>query len=146
MPDPNLELYDNSQVLVSVSNKVAFGSIEKGVQSATITVYVWNDKGGGLGSDTASAPKLFVSYTEAIADVLNGTAANGNVSMIEGRSCSGMNVAGDGHINWTPLGPASLLTLGDIPSNAAKQIELRLNVPQDSPDVAFAIFNFEISY
>lgn len=146
MPDPNLELYDDGGTIISSGNKVNFGSVEKGVTGDTIVLYVWNDKTGALGSDTAVAPRLYVSHTAAIADILAGTAANGNVSMIEARSCAGVNVAGDAHTAWTPVGPGSLLTMGNIPSDAAKQIEIRLNVPQDAPDVAVADFNIELSY
>lgn len=147
MPDPNMEMYlDSDGSKVTALNPVQFSLIEKGSVSDTITVWVWNDKDGVLGSDTAVTPNFSALHGSGDASIIfDGTAINSYVSMLEARSCGAQGVAADLITTWTPIAPDQILTLGDIPSNTAREIELRVNVPQDSSVLALVTFSLRVS-
>lgn len=143
--DPIISFYESGSTpsggtQINSGNPIAFGSIQKSEISAVQTIDVWNDKNGSS-ADDAVAPKLTaISSPDDVSIIFDGTAINGFVSMLEARSCGAFNVPADQQKDWTPIGPTEFLTIGDIPANAKRSIELRLNVPQDADTLALSNF------
>lgn len=134
MPTNLVMYHENDVTLVSNAAKVEFGSVDPGLSSDILRVHLWNDKGGVLGSDTAVTPRLSgLSVPDNVSVIWNGTVLNGLHSMLEGRSCRAFGVVPDFQTEWSPIGPNEYLVMGNIPSNAMREIELRLRVPVDSP-------------
>lgn len=148
MPSPSPSMYDSSGVVISNSNKINFTEeVYAGSISDIIEVNLWNDKGGSNNSDAIVAPKLFAYSSPDDASVIfNGTVANGNQSMLEARSCGATNTIADADSEWTPISQTEFLQIGDIPSNAARTIEFRMNVPFDSPDISLKNFSLKLIY
>lgn len=147
--DPIIEFYDADDVLISdgyYSNIPSFGLVSKGVVSAVIRVWVWNDR------ELLGADSITTSLFHAIADVddvdaiFDGTAYNGNVSMLEARSQRAIGLPADRDSVWTPIGPINFLTLAALVSGTAREIELRLNVPPDAGDLPLAEFKMRLQY
>jgi hypothetical protein len=141
MAAPSFSFYQagstpSSGTPITLASQINFGLVEKGVISAVITIDIWNDRGGLAGSDIAVAPKLHaLSVPDSISVIFAGTVSNGNLSMLEARSCGALNTSADQHQVWTPISLTSFLTMGDMPSNSKRSIELRLNVPYDAADL-----------
>lgn len=152
MADPYFEVLEDPSSLtegtpVSSGNPVDFGLIEKGSISDTIRINIWNDRDGSMGSDTAVAPRLHaVQGDDNPLTIFNGTTANGNVSMLEARSCGAYGVVADQHQEWYPIGPTEFLDMGDIPAGAMRQIELRLNIPIDAANLAINDFTLRVQF
>jgi hypothetical protein len=147
MPDPNMVFYHTDDSLVTAINPITFGSLtEKGNISSTFTVWVWNDRNAVLGSDTAVSPKISSLHgVDDVSIIFDGTIINSYLSMLEARTCGAINVAADLLTTWVPIRPDSFLTLGNMPSNTGREIELRLNVPQDANVLSLASFTLSIS-
>lgn len=139
MAAPVISLYENDSTpldgtVIDEDNPVDFGVVDKGVTSDTITIHLWNDKGGFVGSDLAT-PRLSavpIDGGDDVAPLFAGTEFNDFQSMVEARSCGSYGVAADQQVAWTPISPLDMLAMGAIPSNAMRVIELRIRVPQDS--------------
>lgn len=150
MADPVISLYHDDSTMVSGtpldgSNPVDFGAVDKGLISPTITIHVWNGK-NDPSVDMAVAPLLYALNGSGDASVIfNGTTLNGFKSMLEARSCAAIGTTADQHKAWTPISPASLLTMGNIPANAMRTIELRLNVPIDAPAMSLTSWSLRVS-
>ena len=131
---------------ITSGNKINFGGASmKGVPSEVYTLHLWNDKNGEAGSDDAVGPRI--SVVNGITDmgiIYAGTDINGNVSMLEARSCGAVGVAADNDSAWTPISPTAMLQVGDIPSDCMRVIELRMNVPQDATNLALAEFTLRV--
>lgn len=152
MPAPVMSFYESDSThdegtVIDVDEPIFGGGegisapFEKGVIGPIFTMHLWNDKGGGASSDVAVAPKISaVNGVTNMSIIFNGTDINGHVSMLEARSCGALGVAADQQQDWTPIGPTQTLTVGDIPSDCMRVIELRMNVPQDSADLATAAY------
>lgn len=140
MPAPNISIYhdDSTQIggtPVDGTHPVDFGLVDKGTISPTITIHIWNGK-NDLSVGTAIAPKLYsLNGSGDASRIFNGTTLNGFKSMLEARSCTAIGTAADQQKAWTPISPTALLTMGNIPANAMRGIELRLNIPIDAPDM-----------
>lgn len=150
MPAPLISLFhDDSTQLggtpLDGSNPADFDGVEKGLISPTITIHIWNGK-NDPSVDTAVTPKLYsVNGSGDASKIFNGTPFNGFKSMLEGRSCTAVGTSADQQKTWTPLSPTSLLTMGNIPPNAMRGIELRLNIPIDAPDMAINTWTLRVS-
>jgi hypothetical protein len=150
MPAPAFSFYeDDSTVLggteINSGNPIDFGQVDKGTISPIITIHIWNGK-NDITLDTAVAPKLYA--TNGVGDaslIFNGTVFNNNESMLEARSCGSFGVAADQHEDWVPIKPSQLLTMGDMPTNSMRSIELRLNVPIDAPTLVLTPFSLRVS-
>lgn len=151
MPNPAFTFYENDSTPsggtpITTLNPTDFGILSKGTISPIVTIHVWNDKDGSLGSSTAIAPRFYaISGPGNAADIFAGTAINNFKSMLEARSCGAFNVAADQDQDWTPVSPTSLLELGDMPSNTRRDIELRMNIPIDALTLATIDFTMVIS-
>lgn len=150
MADPVISLYhDDSTVAggtpLDGSAPVDFGAVDKGLISDTITIHIWNGKNIAP-VDTAVAPLLYSINGSGDASVIfNGTTINGFKSMLEARSCAAVNTTADQQKAWTPLSPSSLLTMGNIPANAMRTVELRLNIPIDAPVMSLTSWSLRVS-
>lgn len=150
MPAPVMTLFLGGSTAttgtqVSSGNPLSLGLQAKGVASTPVTVDLWNDRGGGTGSDTATSVTLSsVNGVDDASAIFNGTAGNGFQSMLEARSVGASGVSGDYQTVWSPLGPAASLSMGNIPSNAKRIIEVRLNIPQDAPDIDLKTFTLRV--
>lgn len=137
---------DDSVTPIDSGNPLALGMADKGTITPTVTFHIWNGK-GDPSVDTAVAPKLYVTNGSGDASLLfAGTETNEHRSMVEARSCQASGIAGDMQEAWTPISPTSLLTLGDMPGNTMREIEIRLNVPPDAPDVPNVSFTLRTSF
>ena len=152
MVAPALSMYHQGSTpvsgqIVDADHKVQFLNINKGIPSDLLTIDIWNDKGGALGSDTAVAPILYPINNENIDVIYAGTASNGFASMIEARSCAGYGVAGDMQTTWTPIKPSTLtpLVMGNIPANCKRTVEIRINAPLDAPDLTLKNFILKVT-
>jgi hypothetical protein len=140
MPVPVISIYhdDSTQTggtPVDGTNPVDFTQLDKGTISPTITVHVWNGKNDPSVA-TAVTPKFYsVNGSGDASKIFNGTVSNGNKSMLEARSCAAIGTAADQQKTWTPISPAALLAMGNMPPNTMRTVELRLNVPIDAPDM-----------
>jgi hypothetical protein len=150
MPSPVIALYhDDSTVAggtpLDSGHPIDFGGVDKGIVSPTITIHVWNGKGDGS-VGVAVAPKLYaISGVDDASKIFNGTIFNDHTPMLEARSCAAVNTAADQQRDWTPISPVGLLAMGNIPANAMRTVELRLNVPIDAPDMDLTSFSVRVS-
>jgi hypothetical protein len=140
MPLPIISIYhdDSTQIggtPVDGTNPAEMGLIDKGTISPTVVIHIWNGK-NDPSVGTAVAPKLYsLNGSGDASKLFNGTAANGFKSMLEARSCTAIGTSADQQKAWTPIGPNNLLTMGNMPPNSMRGIELRLNIPIDAPDM-----------
>lgn len=159
MPVPVIDFFENDSdalgngTIIDTDNPIAFGLVPRGVISfplddAKKPIHVWNDQGGGNGSDAATNVKLSIAAADNNNDtpIFNGTDLNGFVSMIEARSTDAVNVVADNQSTWTSISPSALLSLGDMPNNSRRGIEVRINVPIDAPATAAKDFLLNVSY
>lgn len=155
MPAVQVKFYEKDSTpgggtQITASNPIAFGIIPRGEVSQAPgkeSIHVWNDKGGVLSSSTITAPKLR-AYTAAggsDSPLFAGTAANGFKSMLECRSRGAYGVLADAQETWTPVGPSAALSMGSLPSNCMREIEMRMNVPPDAPDLLATSFIISLS-
>ena len=144
---PVFSFYKSSNgTLITSGNKVDFGNVQKGTTSPIVSIQLWNDKDGGNNSDTAIAPVFFaVSGTGDMATVFAGTAGNGLKSMLEARSCGASGTPADAQTDWTPISPTSMLTLGNMPKNTMREIQLRVVVPADAGVLSLRDFSFRVA-
>ena len=150
MPDPVFSIYEGDSsptggTPISSGNPIDFGRVEKGVISPTITIHIWNDKGGGS-ADIAIGPRLYaVNGSGDASRIFNGTPYNGRKSMLESRSCGSFNIPADQDTEWVPISPTDLMQMGDMVANSMREIELRMNVPLDAPTIELTSFMLGIS-
>jgi hypothetical protein len=116
---------------------LSFGEIQIGTVSQIESIWIWNDRDGLLGEEDSEKPHLFAikgtnQNSDDIDILFNGTEINGFKSMLEARSCGGINTPGQMMTSWHPIGPMEYLILNKMPKNSARNIELRINAPYDS--------------
>jgi hypothetical protein len=130
----SFSFYDANDDIINQSNKISFGELQIGVISQTIPVWVWNDRDDLVGADDSDFPQIFAikSGDDDIDILFDGTQINEYKSMLEARSCGSINTIADMVLEWTPIGPMDHLTVGSMPVNSARLIELRVNPPFDS--------------
>ncbi len=150
MPAPVITLFHDDSTFTGGTpldggDPVDFGGVDKGLISPTITIHIWNDKNGGA-AGTAVAPKLYsINGSGDASVVFNGTSLNGFKSMLEARSCAAINTAADQQKAWTPISPASLLSMGDMQANSMRTVELRMNIPPDAPVMDLTSWSLRVS-
>jgi hypothetical protein len=135
---------------INASNPISFGTVPRGSISyapGKDLIHIWNDKGGILSSSTITTPKIrfFTAGGGSSSPLFAGTAANGFKSMIECRSRGAYGVLADTQEDWTAVGPFTPLSIGSLPSNCMREIELRINVPPDAPDLPSTAFILSVS-
>lgn len=134
MVDPVFTLYDQFDVPISSGNPITLGLVPAGVVGISFSVWMWNDRGGILGSITATAPRIsVVPVPDSLGVLLTGTDFNGNVSMVEACSCRASGTFAQNQSGYTPITPQAALITASIPKNCAREILIRLNVPFDAP-------------
>lgn len=124
----DLKLYDSTDTTENPT--LSFTTVLNGTPSAAQTLHLWNDKGLVLNADTAEDVKV-TAYSGASGSGLysqeHALAAN---RWIEIRA---VGVTGTGigaqTTPWTPIGKGADLALASIPKNAARYLEVRVNVP-----------------
>ena len=159
MPDPVIDIFENDSdslgngTPINDSNPVAFGIVPRGAISVPLSetqfpIHVWNDQGGANGSDDATTVKVNVVAADNDNDIplFNGTELNGFTTMIEARSTDAFNTVADNQSTWTPISPSALLSIGDLPSNSRRGIEIRANIPIDCPAMALTQLLINVNY
>lgn len=131
-------------------NPILFGTVPRGTTSQAPgkeSIHIWNDKGGILVSSPIVLPKLraFTLDGGSSSPLFAGTVANGFQPMLQCRSRGAYGVLADAQEAWTPVGPFTPLSIGTIPSNCMREIELRISVPPDAPDLPVTAFIFSLS-
>lgn len=150
MPAPSLSICEEGSSTTEAteydgSNPIDFIDVDKGIPSPILTIDIWNDREGLVGSDEAVAPVLYTVNDDDLSAIWAGTTANGFQSMLEARSCNAFGVAADLHTDWTPISPTDLLVMGNIPAGAKRMIEIRLNPPIDAPTLTLSDFFLRVS-
>lgn len=136
-----LELFHDDDVnLLDAGHPLLFGTLDKGTTSPTQTIHLWNH-----GDVNAVAPHVLAMNADDDTVVFAGTALNGNVSMLECRSCAATGVPADQQEDWTPIGPTQILTIGDIPPGAMRTLELRIKIPVDSATLSLRNLSLTVS-
>lgn len=156
---PGFAFYENDSNLIgggtviNDANKIEFGYAPVGLidypeDSGKKPVHLWNDKGGLLGSGSATGIKIYVVSSDGDLEhpAFLGTNRNGNQSIIEARSVGSVNVPGDSQTNWTPISPWDFLEIGNMPPNTMRTIELRLNPPLDMNEITLTDFFLRVTY
>lgn len=159
MPAPSFDVYENDSdvlgggTLINEENPISFGMVPKGtitvpVDEAKTPIHIWNDQSGEQGSDTATNIKITLVAADNNNDhpFFNGTELNNFEPMFEARSTDALNAVADAQSAWTPVSPSAMLSIGDMPSNSRRSIELRLNVPIDAPNAASKEFLVSINF
>jgi hypothetical protein len=143
MSDPYISLFDVNDILVGPSNPIIFGLVSQGSFSDIKEVRIWNDRYNNQGSERFDSPKISaVPIPGDTSQIFYGTELNRYVPMLEARSCDAYGTVPDMMSVWTPIGPMSFLTIGNLPSGCGRRIEMRLSVPQDA--VIFAVKTFSL--
>jgi len=111
-------------------------------------VHLWNDKGGALGSASATGIKIYIVCSDGSLEhpAFLGTVRNAYKSIIEARSVGGVNVPGDSQSTWTPISPWDFLAIGNMPRNSMRTIELRINPPLDMAEITLTDFFLRVTY
>lgn len=143
----HLSLYDFSDAIINEANPVDFGQAQKGAKGSVISVWLWNDRDNANSGDAATGIRLRATEgaDDAIETVFDGTELNENQSCLEARSCGAKNIGGDHHEEWTKISPSSSLSVGNMPANSARLIELRSNVPIDEDTLSETLFNLMVT-
>jgi hypothetical protein len=138
-------VYDSDDDLVSELNPINFGAVQRGVPSDTISIWIWNDR-DEEGADASEAPLIFaIKVDDDVDGLFAGTEANGYRSMLQAKSCGAIRTPADMDQQWTPIGPLETLSLGRMPANSARLIELRLYPPHDSLLFDESVFSIRVS-
>ena len=138
---------------VDSGNPVAIGEVARGntgtpTDAQQTYVQVWNDRDGAAASDEAINVSISVVHISGDANhaAFLGTAENGFNSIIEARSAGSIDCSDDAQSSWTPVGPAQLLDIGNIPRQAARFIFLRVRPPSDMDSIDLTEFSVQVNY
>lgn len=148
MADPIPSFYENNDTdVLHPGNVIAFGSVSKGsiyepTDGEKRPIHLWNDKGGGS-ADTMETVQIGAKSVAGgdVASFIQGTALNGNVPVTEVRSNGAAHfgstpISDDAQASYTPVGGLTYLSIGDIPANAYRSLDFRVNLPADFPSGA----------
>jgi hypothetical protein len=134
------------------TNPVDFGECRKGVASYPESVLfrrlnLWHDRNGAESEDIATDLTITV-VAESNDDehpLFVGTDLNGGLSCIEVRSTDGYNCIADVQEEWTRISPDEALSIGDMPSNSMRVIEIRVVIPADMESLDVEGFDLQIN-
>lgn len=156
---PGFQFYENDSNLIgggtviNDANKIEFGYAPVGIvdlpeDAGKRPVHLWNDKGGILGSGSATGIKIYIVSSDGDLEhpAFLGTVRNDFKSIIEARSVGGVNVPGDSQSTWTPISPWDFLTIGNMPRNSMRTIEVRINPPLDMLEITLTDFFLRVTY
>lgn len=123
MVAPVITFYDSTDATNYLA--YSYGSWERGQTSTAVVIDVWNDKGGGAGSDTAQNVTI-TTTTEAGA--LSGT------DIIDDTWYE-VECTSFGDVAYTPVGGATTKAIGyaaaddTIPTNQKAIVSTQINIP-----------------
>lgn len=154
---PNISFFENDGTVsgggtpITSGNPISFLNSFKGVaNSATPNpIQIWNDKDGFADSDTAANVSLTVipgNEDDVLSPIFTGTVVNGFLPMIEAQSTDAFGIAADNQSSWTPIGLLNALSIGNMPQRSMRVVNLRLNVPSDSPDIAMIAMQLQVNF
>lgn len=158
MSTPSFEwLEDGSTPITGVeidnAHPIEFGECRKGntVYPQTVvqrTINLWNDRNGVSGSDTATGITITVVALDNDPDhvAFVGTDLNGGGSCFQARSVGSFNCSADSQTDWTTISPSEGLSIGDMPSNSMRAIQVRVVVPVDIDAFAEDAFELRVNY
>jgi hypothetical protein len=132
MADPVVSYYENDDTTqLNDANPEDFGNVIMGHSSAEKEIHIWNDKGAVAGSTPMYNTRIKI-VTETGLDngdsLENGSELAGN-QWIKGKSVTNADA------EYTLLGNAAILTLGEIDANSFHSIKLQEVVPDDATTV-----------
>lgn len=140
-------MYDESDNARIVS--INFGAVEDGTTSAEIVAWVWNKKNF---SDAPTATDVRVSvtpgnsYAEKVVDEKWIYVKSDGIKDPEGRG-----IQDSLNQDWTAIGGSLLnsgdfLEIGDMPTNCARRLRFRIDIPAGEDTGGFPIVNVEIGF
>lgn len=126
---PAISFYkaDDTTVL-NDSNPNAHGAVTAGAVSADNEIHIWNDKGGGAGSATATNVQITTLTATGLSS--GDTIANGN-EVVTGLWVEIESIT-NGDSVFTSVGGSTTKTLADIASNADHVIKEHVTVPTNA--------------
>jgi len=123
MADPDIKFYDSTDTTEYTS--LDYGSIDAGNESSVITLHIWNDKGGSLGSSTAE---------NCVIRTVTSTGAYTGLDLVEEKWFNS-KCTSYGATTYTAIGGSTTETIGStsgtdtIPSNAYASVDTKIVVP-----------------
>lgn len=158
MPSPSFEWFEDGSTPISGTeitdvHPVEFGSCKKGNTVYPTSVIqralnLWNDKNGVNGSSTATGIEITAVSLDNDPDhpLFVGTDLNGGESCVQVRSVGSYNCVADSQSDWTTISPTDVLSIGDMPSNSMRVIEIRVVLPVDIDAMAEDSFELRVNY
>lgn len=160
MPVPVIQFYNSDDTEILTLQDIL--NAAKSAISDPAEVHVWNSK-DVEDNDTAENVRVTLRNTTVVNnDFYNGnTNANGQEAVserwLEARSSGvidpdSVGIVDDAMPNFIPVGgnpnsdPANSLPLGDIPSNCARKLFLRLNIPAIAETAEEVNATFRLEY
>lgn len=132
MADPVVQYFASDDITeLNDGNPENFGSIIMGHSSDEEEIHIWNDKDGVNGSTPMYNTRIKI-VTETGLD--NGDNLQDGSELVTNQWVKGKSVTNN-DAEYTLLGNAAILTLGDIQPNAFHAIKLQEVVPADATTV-----------
>lgn len=137
MADPIPTFYDQNGAQILAANPLDFGNLVKGVvtelPASQFPFLLWNDKGGGSAAKMTGVSITILDATGGTeGECINGTVGNGELPFFLAKSLGSSGCPDDGQAEWTRVGGARVLEVGDIPANASRSIYLKIDTPTDA--------------
>jgi hypothetical protein len=138
MPAPSPQLYDATDTTLQTV-PISTGTIAAGTSYGPITVHLWDDKGGLIGSDTINDAFLIAQYWNG-SDWLTSGAPVVDEGWVKARLSGVVNPGNDATLTtqssgYVPVSAFHPLPLNPIPKNCARIIDVKIEVPAGSTDV-----------
>lgn len=146
--EPNMVWYDGASIIED-GNEASFEEVARGDTGLPDkTLNLWNDRNAILGSFTAKSIQISVVPTDGDYDseVFTGTEENEFQPFFEARSRGSLNTSDDAQEDWTPISHDVFLSIGNMPANSMRVIELRAAVPIDAAAFNAKNFSLQVSY
>lgn len=134
MATPVLSFYTSAGVTLTA---LSFGTIVSGTETSESELWLWNNKGGVISADTATAILLNVldSQNSQNSDFIKGGWVLARSSGLSNPSFAD-GFFDDNQSQSTPLSNVSSLALGDIPNNSGRRVFVKVRVPNTAPTQA----------
>lgn len=144
MADPVVTFYENDSTpgggtIINGGNPISWGNVSKGTtedptDAQKFPFHLWNDKGGGAGSNEMKNVRVGIKNQNGgnSGEFVLGTALNGNQPYVGMRSDGAYGVTDDAQATYQRIGGNTFRNIGNIPSNCRRSIWLQLNLAPDA--------------